>query len=57
MDHVSEFEKNVMNRIADLKIRENSPKRVSSHEFKASYLFIGIALGVLSSKVACLCQK
>lgn len=58
MDHISQFEKNVEHRIRDLTIiQKQSKSRLYSHDFKVSFLFLGVAVGIVCSNVACLCQK
>lgn len=57
MDHVAEFEKNVKTRIRDFKsleARVNKKKPIYDH--RAAFMFLGIAFGVISSQVACLCR-
>lgn len=58
MDHVAEFEKNVKNRIRDFKSLESRIKKGQSiHDHKPSFLFIGIAFGVIASQVAFICKN
>jgi len=60
MDHISEFEKNVRMRLRDIEFhtvdKVRKPQDAKQYDFKASFLFLGIAMGVVSSNIACLCQ-
>jgi hypothetical protein len=52
-----EFEKNVNKRVQEiLKHAQPEKKKSVNHDFKAVALFLGIAMGVVSSRFACLCN-
>lgn len=58
VDHVLKFEHNVQARIQDIK-RERKAlyNKLAGNDLTASSLFFGIALGVVASRVACLCRS
>ena len=55
MEHISNFENNVQDRMFEIR-RERSASQGHS-DMRPASLFMGIALGALFSRVACICKS
>ena len=49
-DYIEIFDRNVNGRIRDI-------RSINKQNALISYLFLGVALGVIISRIACLCPK